>query len=97
MGEQRRSAYCEYCQQQRLVVRERASHILHLLLTLLTFGLWAIIWLGVAVQIGGWRCTVCGLETRKGWPERVFHGLVYALLAMFGIAGAVMIFTAMYG
>lgn len=60
MSESKRSGYCKRCDEQRVVFRKRANHVLHLLLTVLTLGLWVVIWLGVAIQFGGWRCSVCG-------------------------------------
>jgi hypothetical protein len=60
MADEKRGGFCASCQQQRVVFRQGTNHILHLILTLLTVGFWAIIWFGVAVKIGGWRCTECG-------------------------------------
>ncbi|MHC4239959.1 MAG: hypothetical protein ACYSUC_09440 [Planctomycetota bacterium] len=36
------------------------NHVLHLLLTLVTGGLWLIVWILCAIKIGGWRCVQCG-------------------------------------
>jgi hypothetical protein len=37
------------------------NHLLHLFLSLFTFGLWIPVWILVAVgTIGGYRCTKCG-------------------------------------
>jgi len=53
--------FCNQCQRLVPATREGANHILHLLLTLLTCGLWLLIWFGRSfTRIGGWRCTVCG-------------------------------------
>ena len=45
------------------------NHILHLLLTLVTCGLWAVIWLGLVVDHGEQRCVLfvdsCGNVTRN--------------------------------
>lgn len=35
------------------------SHLLHLLLTLVT-GVWAIVWILVTMRKKDWRCPVCG-------------------------------------
>lgn len=40
-----RGAWCNVCQQQRLFTAPTPSHLLHLVLTLITFGLWLIVWL----------------------------------------------------
>jgi hypothetical protein len=49
MAEEKRSGFCK-----------GTNHILHLLLTLVTFGVWLIFWFGSTVKFGGWRCTQCG-------------------------------------
>lgn len=63
MAEQKSSGFCKTCNRQVVVFRKGTNHILHLLLSLLTFGLWIIIWIGVSVKFGGWRCTQCGSST----------------------------------
>lgn len=60
MADERKGGYCERCQKNAVVFRQGTNHILHLILTLITFGLWAIVWIGVAVKFGGWRCAECG-------------------------------------
>lgn len=51
--------FCKSCQKQVLVTKEKTSHLLHLILSALTFGFWLIVWLLVAIS-GTWRCSVCG-------------------------------------
>ena len=52
---------CISCDEQRLHVRQGVNHVLHLLLTVLTGGLWAIIWLALALALKpSWRCGRCG-------------------------------------
>lgn len=55
-----KTGFCEQCDQQRPVFRDKANHILHLLLSIVTFGFWIIIWFLCAIKIGGWRCKECG-------------------------------------
>ena len=56
-----KGAYCGHCQKQVMAQGTRPNHVLHLILTLVTFGLWAIVWLLVSIgKIGGYRCTACG-------------------------------------
>ena len=52
--------WCQYCQRYTLAVRPGTNHILHFLITFLTCGLWAFVWLGQSAKIGGWRCPGCG-------------------------------------
>jgi hypothetical protein len=60
MAEQKSGGLCADCGKRCVVFRKGTSHVLHLLLTLLTAGLWLIVWIGVAVKFGGWRCQECG-------------------------------------
>ncbi|HKC62192.1 MAG TPA: hypothetical protein VKB86_01080 [Pyrinomonadaceae bacterium] len=57
-----KSAFCSACNRQVLARKRTPSHVLHLLLTIFTFGLWWVIWLilGVKKAADGWLCTQCG-------------------------------------
>ena len=53
--------HCSTCGDSVLAQRPGINHILHLLLTIVTGGIWAIVWILVAIfKFGGWRCTQCG-------------------------------------
>ena len=56
------TAHCPRCRQDEVFVRARLSHRRHLLLTLLTAGLWSIVWaaLIVGICLRPWRCRACG-------------------------------------
>jgi len=60
MGTQASRKHCAVCEEMRKVTRPGCNHILHFLLSIFTCGLWIIVWIGSAVQIGGWRCDTCG-------------------------------------
>ena len=60
MSEEIKGGYCNDCEQRNVVFRQGTSHILHLLMTVITCGFWAIIWLGSCIKFGGWRCKQCG-------------------------------------
>lgn len=62
MAQQEATGFCRGCNRQVLVRRKGTNHVLHLLLTVVTCGLWLVIWLLSAIKIGGWRCTVCGMK-----------------------------------
>ncbi|MCR9096300.1 MAG: hypothetical protein NXI30_18900 [bacterium] len=64
--------YCGYCEKRVMVRRAGTNHILHLILTVLTAGLWLVIWAGSAIKAGGWRCPTCGSKasTRVPWKAR---------------------------
>lgn len=61
------TGFCKRCKKQVMIRRKSANNILHFCLTIMTAGLWLIVWLLCLVQIGGWRCTACGAKTRKSF------------------------------
>ncbi len=66
MAEEKKSGYCKGCQKQVVVFRKGTNHILHLLMTIITGGLWLFLWLGLTIKFCGWRCTQCGSSKVKG-------------------------------
>lgn len=65
MAYQEASGFCNNCNRQVMIRRKGTNHILHLILTLVTFGIWGIIWILASIKIGGWRCTTCGLPVSR--------------------------------
>ncbi len=59
-----KSGFCKECQERTKLEKGGASHIPHLIMTILTGGLWLIIWLFACVT-GQWRCSVCGSNKLK--------------------------------
>ena len=55
-----KSKFCSQCQKSTLWARAGTNHVLHMLLSLATCGLWLPIWILASVRIGGWRCQSCG-------------------------------------
>jgi hypothetical protein len=65
MGFEESSQFCTGCNRQTLARRKTPSHVLHLLLTIFTAGLWLPVWILCCVRIGsGWRCATCGRITK---------------------------------
>lgn len=60
MAFQESSKWCRSCKKQVLVRRPGTNHLLHLILSVVTAGVWVIIWLLSCVRFGGWRCSQCG-------------------------------------
>ena len=60
MAEQVTGGYCKMCEANCNIYRRSPNHLLHLILSILTAGLWIIVWIGVTIQFGGWRCKQCG-------------------------------------
>jgi len=57
-----RLSFCRYCRAQTTFRKQSVSHKAHALGTIITFGLWAGIWLLVTLHwfiIEPWRCRVC--------------------------------------
>jgi len=56
------SSYCKTCGKQTLHTKETPNHILHLLLSVFTLGLWLLVWLALVLISSGKRprCSVCG-------------------------------------
>ncbi len=60
------SAYCPHCETRVLATAPTPNHVLHLLLTIFSCGLWLWIWpLVMAGSIGGYRCVKCGSKVEK--------------------------------
>lgn len=62
MGDDRTSRFCRTCNRQALATRPGTNHILHLLISVFTLGLWIPMWILISIKIGGWRCNTCGMQ-----------------------------------
>jgi hypothetical protein len=64
MGIVQAQRYCPTCNRLVLANKRTPNHILHLLLTVLLLGAWAIVWLIVALTSNKpYLCTTCGSVT----------------------------------
>ena len=61
------NGYCKRCKTRKPCTRNGTNHILHLLLTLVTVGLWIPMWLLLSLRIGGWRCRDCATKIYGLW------------------------------
>ena len=52
-------AYCKICDKNVKAEAKSPSHILHLLLSLITGGIWIIMWILCALS-ADWHCSECG-------------------------------------
>jgi hypothetical protein len=71
------TGWCPTCNDQRMLLRDKPNHILHLILTIVTLGLWALVWIVVAARKSNApaRCSHCGTALQKVYvPGR---GTVY--------------------
>ena len=61
MSQKQTTRYCLHCRERVMAVGQKPNHVLHLILTCLTAGLWGVVWCCVAAgKIGGYRCSRCG-------------------------------------
>lgn len=51
---------CAGCSSQTMHVQQKPNHILHLILTICTAGLWLLVWILVSLFQDKPQCTVCG-------------------------------------
>jgi hypothetical protein len=54
--------FCRTCQRPVMARRRTTNHVLQLLITVCTCGLWVIPWILMSIRFGGWRCALCGLK-----------------------------------
>lgn len=66
MSMQIKSGFCKVCNDTVRVSRPGTNHILHLILTIFTGGLWILIWILCAITGDHWRCDRCGSKKIEG-------------------------------
>ena len=49
--------YCKSCKKFTQQFVEKVNHLLHLILTMITFGIWSIVWIYIAIWT--FRCSEC--------------------------------------
>lgn len=64
-------AYCPRCRHQQIFVRAQIHHLQHLILSILTGGLWLVSWAALCIGkiMRPWRCEHCGWHK----PEFLSH------------------------
>lgn len=65
MSVQQARGWCDDCEKNMKIERPGTNHVLHIILSLLTLGLWIPIWSICSIKIGGWRCVQCGSKCRR--------------------------------
>lgn len=62
MGQVQITAECSYCRSKRLFTKAGPSHVLHLILTVVSVGLWFPVWIACVIgnALTPFRCTICG-------------------------------------
>lgn len=65
MATENRMNHCKRCQKATLHVSRGTSHLLHLVLSVVTIGLWTLVWIFTAFLHGAEsQCTECGRNRR---------------------------------
>lgn len=59
LSQQETTKFCPVCNRHVLAVRPGTSRLRQLVLTVVTLGLWGIVWVVDALRRPGWRCSVC--------------------------------------
>ena len=62
--------YCKDCEKSVKAERRGVNHVLHLILSICTGGLWLLVWIGISVKVGGWRCGDCYGKNLAGKAPR---------------------------
>lgn len=78
MGIEYSTGFCEQCDENVKMQRSTPNHIFHFVMSVLTCGLWLLVWLSVASEKTPWICSRCGAKLgggSNGW------GLAGALLS----------------
>lgn len=67
MGQRHAQKWCKACESNVMAVKATPNHVLHLLLSLVTAGVWIIGWIAakLASDWRGYACTRCGGDTRS--------------------------------
>ena len=58
--------FCHCCRQDVLILRRAPLHARHLLISLLSAGLWVPLWLQATRRTRIWRCSQCGRVVLNG-------------------------------
>lgn len=66
MGTEYSTAYCKHCDDNVKTIRKTPSHLFHLIMSVLTCGVWLLVWASVASEKETWRCSQCGSELGGG-------------------------------
>ena len=81
--------YCPTCRRNQMFERPAPNHIVHLILSIVTCGIWLIVWLAACAGVGAWMCPGCGSQTKpNNTAVYVLVFLLGLLVIMFVIVGA---------
>ena len=71
MAIQQPTGFCKHCNKQVMANRTGVNHILHFLIAFFTCGAQALVWIGLCIKLGGWKCSSCGLPVSSQTNKQV--------------------------
>jgi len=85
--------YCSTCRRDVRADAQPRSHVLHLMLTVITFGVWAGPWMWLAM-CPRTVCHECGSATYGGrWRHHLTNAACVVVLILCGLAGLALYIT----
>lgn len=70
MGSTQMMQHCASCARPTLHVQKTPNHVLHLLLSVFTLGVWVPVWIIVSLTKQKPRCTICGSDSTVSAAEQ---------------------------
>jgi len=68
--------FCLECSKMVLIKKRRVNHALHLIISLITFGLWWPVWLILTLVVNKrsvWKCSQCGTEIALSQNKEILN------------------------
>jgi len=87
MGNYQHMFFCKNCDKSTLHITERPNHVLHVILSIISVGIWIPVWFILSFfsrmnNVGD--CTVCGgLSNELPKPSKGSHSFGYSLGKLF--------------
>ncbi len=66
MGQDFNSFFCAHCNDRSMFVRNETRHGMHIVLSLLTAGIWLVPYVVVLMSKPSFRCSKCGSKPHEG-------------------------------
>ena len=67
MSRENNPGFCKTCDASRALSRKGTNHTLHIVLSIISVGLWLPIWALDSIRFGGWICNYCGSKKVKAF------------------------------
>ncbi|WP_321532257.1 hypothetical protein [uncultured Desulfuromonas sp.] len=83
MPTEQRMHHCQQCDKQTIHLERTPNHILHLVATFLTGGLWVIPWIIISNSNQPLQCTICGHAAQQGQAQQSPTATIVGLAVSF--------------